>query len=506
MKVFVRADASLAIGSGHVMRCLVLADALAARGAAVTFVCREHEGHIGEIVAARGHAVVLLPLDPDFRPAPDTSPYARWLATDPAADARATRAAIETAGGCDLLIVDHYGLDARWEVALRAVVGRILVVDDLADRPHDCDLLLDQNIGADEGDRYAGRVGPTTRLLLGPAHALLMPDFARARRPRDGSVRRILVFFGGVDANDATRAALQGIVSAGLAGVEIDAVVGHSNPHRAALEAFAARHLEVRLLPPQPSLAPLVAASDLAVGAGGVTALERAAAGLPSLVVAIAENQIAPARGLAAAGGCLYLGTEGRDLTDRVRDAVACAAHSPDLVRHLGTASEVVCDGRGLSRLVDLLMPPRVDLRPATLGDAETMWRWRNHPQTRKHSGDPREIPLEGHLAWVEATLARTDRTLLIGSDDGGPFGVLRYDFADDRAVVSVYLDPSRHGRGLGPALLRAGTAHVARVRPEIRRIEAVVKSANTASARAFANAGYRLEESVWEIDPATAR
>lgn len=505
MRVVFRTDASTAIGSGHVMRCLVLADALAARGVATLFVCRAHPGHLAATITARGHAVTLLPVEAEATPPAGAPPHAHWLGADAATDAAATRAAIAAAGGADLLVVDHYGLDATFERALRPVVARILVIDDLDDRDHDCDLLLDQNFGAEIGDRHRGRVPATAKLLLGARHALLAPAFSAARRRRDGSLRRLLVFFGGVDAGDATTTALRAIERAALPGLAVEAVVGGGNPHAAALAAFAAERPWIRLLPPQPTLAPAMAAADLAIGAGGVTAIERAAAGLPALLLAIADNQIGPARGLARAGGALYLGVPDATTEAAIADALRLLAGAPDLLAHLAETAEALCDGRGLERVVRRLLAPTIRLRPAAQEDAERLWAWRNHPATRRHSGDPSEIPLEGHLAWFAATLKRADRALWIGSDGGRDVGVLRYDFDGDRAVVSVYLDPSRHGEGLGCPLLEAGTRRVAAERPEIRRIEAVIREGNAASRAVFAAAGYRPEESLWIVDPRLA-
>ena len=509
MKVVIRADASLAIGSGHVMRCLVLAEALRAAGAEVGFVCRAHSGHLGSTIAARGFAVDLLSAAPRTTPiGADEPAHALWLGADPLIDASETRAVVRAQGGVDLLIVDHYGLDRRFESVLRPEVGRIAVIDDLADRPHHCDVLIDQNFGAEIPGRYAGLLPEGTEQLLGAATAMIAPAFAAARaaRPvRDGSLRRILVFFGGVDADNASLLALEGIEVAGLSDIAVDVVVGGANPHSATLADFAAARPWVTLLPPQPTLAPLMAAADLAIGAGGVTAIERAVVGLPSLLLAIAENQVAPARGLARAGGALYLGRLAEVSAADIAAALRLLARTPEALAHMAETAAGLCDGRGLERLVRRLAPPVITLRRAAPDDAERLWAWRNHPDTRRHSNDASEIPLDGHLAWFAATLARDDRDLLIGSDATGDVGVLRYDFAGDRAVVSVYLDPSRQGGGLGAPLLVAGTRHVAATRPGIARIDAVVLPENHASHRVFAAAGYAPETTTYTIDPRTA-
>ena len=446
--------------------------------------------------------MTLLPTEPTRR-LPQRCPHVRWLGADQADDAARTRAVVEEVGGADLLVVDHYGLDQTFEGALRPAVGRILVIDDLADRPHDCDLLLDQNLGAETGDRYAGLVPQGARLLLGVGYALVPPTFAAARRERDGSIRRILVFLGGVDATNASLDVLRGLEAAGVAerSITVDVLVGEANPHHAVLKRFAAERTWVSLLAPHPSLAPLLGRYDLAVGAGGVSAIERAVAALPTLLLAVADNQVGPSRGLALAGGAINLGIHDASSATAVADAVQLLVRAPELVRHLSECAAHLCDGRGLARVVAHLAPPAIELRRAASEDAERLCQWRNHPWTRLHSGDPAEIPLERHLAWFEATLRRGDRDLLIGRDTEGDVGVLRYDHEGERAVVSVYLDPARRGAALGILLLDAGTRWIAAHRSGVRRIVAHVLAANGASRRAFLEAGYEEQEGLFVFD-----
>lgn len=495
---FIRADASLAIGTGHVMRCLVLADALKARGINVHFLCRAHVGHLAGYIADRGFAVHLLPPGSDDYPdLLDAPPHAAWLGALPEEDAVACRDIIAAAGEADLLVVDHYALDHRFETPLRGMVRRILVIDDLADRRHDCDLLVDQNFGSDDTARYAGLVPPAALLLVGPRHALLAEAYAETRGPslnrRDGCVRRILVFLGGVDADNVTMRTLE--VCARLSHLTADrdivAVVGPGNRHRQDIEAFAAGRDNLSILPPQPSLVAVTAEADLAIGAGGVAALERASLGLPTITVAVAANQTDQVSALAEAGATISLGSISPDFEPTLEAALGLLLQNPPLVRRLSAASAALCDGRGLARLLSEIDPPAIDLRLATQADAEVMWRWRNHPDTRRYSGSGDEIPLDHHLAWLGATLSRSDRLLMIGSDRCGDVGVLRFDIDGDTATISVYLAPERHGEGLGRWLISAGGAYLRAHRPAVRGIIAEVRADNASSRRAFAAAGY---------------
>src|SRR5690606_32001299 len=193
MKVALRTDASMRIGTGHLMRCLTLADALRDAGARTRFVCRALPHGLREVVIGRGHELVELPSvcgstagGGDGRGAPVASPHtalehADWLGTTQEEDAAATCDALDDGAVWDWLAVDHYAIDARWETRLRTAARRILAIDDLADRRHDCDALLDQNLHAGMHARYDGLVPDACVRLVGPRHALLRPEFAAAR-------------------------------------------------------------------------------------------------------------------------------------------------------------------------------------------------------------------------------------------------------------------------------------------------------------------------------------
>lgn len=358
MNVAFRVDASVAIGSGHVMRCLTLADALSRSGATCWFMHREHDGHMAELITERGHKVVLLP-PPGPTEAPDNADgYAQWLGIPPERDAEQTIAALD---GCrlDWLVVDHYALDAGWEQRLRPHAERITVIDDLANRCHDADLLLDQNYSAEGAARYDGLLPVTATRLCGPAYALLHPAFAEHRKtwqPHTGRVERVFVFFGGTDPDNLTGRVLTALSTPEFAHWAIDAVVGANNPHHDALKAQAARRGQTTLHGPQSHLADLMAKADLAIGAGGATTWERCCLGLPSVVVSIAENQRPACEALAADGYIAYVGHHDQVTPEKLRAVLATLAGKPERLRHMALIGCDLVDGRGTTRMTDQLM------------------------------------------------------------------------------------------------------------------------------------------------------
>jgi len=328
-RAVIRADASVAIGAGHVMRCLTLADALRNAGFDVTFISRPDPGNALDLIRQRGFRAQALPSAPG----------------DWEADAADVLEALASDSPVDWLIVDHYGLDQRWESRLRRAARNILVIDDLADRPHDCDALLDQNyyVGADQ--RYRARVPARCRLFLGPEFALLRDEFraaARAPRPRDGTVGRLLVTFGATDPTDETGKVLTALQALANPALAVDVVVGAGNPRRAQIEALCARLPGVRCHVQTARMADLMRAADLAVGAGGATTWERCVLGLPALTVVTAENQLQTTTDLAAAGAIWYLGrAEALAATDYAA-ALREAMRSPARLRELSARATAI--------------------------------------------------------------------------------------------------------------------------------------------------------------------
>lgn len=357
MRVAFRADASVEIGTGHVMRCLTLADALREGGAGCLFLCRRHDGHLLDLIAARGHrAVALPPCEAGTATAADPAApaHARWLGTNWAVDAQDSREALAGAV-VEWLVVDHYALDRRWEQAMRPHCRRLLAIDDLADRPHDCDLLLDQNLGRGAED-YRDLLPPGAQTLIGPRYALLRPEFAAlraeslARRERP-QFRHMLVTMGGVDKGDATGAVLDALDGCDLPpDLRITVVMGPHAPWLRQVQARAATMSRpTRVLAGVSDMARLMTEADLAIGAAGSTSWERCCMGLPTIQLVLAENQRALAMALQEAGAAV-IATDASQVADLLR-AKLSPGTMPEFLRTLSLAAACVSDGGGAMRV-----------------------------------------------------------------------------------------------------------------------------------------------------------
>ena len=513
MRVLIRCDASLTIGSGHVMRCRNLACALQRRGADLLFLCREQPGDLITHLAEE-FVVMRLPPLPGAKPAMEGREgrdlYSSWLGCSQQQDADTCLNIIRAAatGPIDWLVVDHYGLDQSWERSicegLSEIEGeapRLLVFDDLADRPHQSQVLVDPNrLDASASDAYRAQVPDECRLLLGPAYAPLDPLYPQLQSlaPQRSTLRRVLVFFGGVDQANYTTVALEALGHPDLADLAVDVVLGAAAPHYASVAQLVQQRPLTQLHSGLASLAGLILRADLAIGAAGTASWERAALALPTLVTPVADNQRQGAHALADAGAALLVDLQhAPDPVVLLIQAIRTLIELPDRLPQLSDAARALGDGRGLGRLVTLLLGPASArrLRPATLADEDLFLAWANDPEVRRQSFSTDPIPLDQHQRWFRSRLESADALLAVLVDDEGlPLGQIRFERSETelaRAVIGFSLDPVARGRGLAAELLQLGTAELARQWGGTVEAYGEVRAENAASSRAFLRAGF---------------
>lgn len=472
LHVIFRADASPGMGGGHVMRCLTLADALVAAGCRATFVTRPETSAIVPQLYKRGHVAMTLE----------------------GAEHQIREEALRNGLAGDWLVIDHYALDAADETAWRAAAPRILILDDLADRAHDCDLLVDSSFGRVKSD-YFGLVAPPVRILAGPAYALVRPGFAQ-RRPAALDRRltatstppRLFVSLGLTDVGGATAHVIDQILAAKVA-ADIDCLVPAWAPSFVHLQALASRHPNLRIHHDIADPSELMAQATLAIGGGGQTSFERCALGLPSLVLILADNQERAAHVLRDSGAACLVKAD--DLARELQRLLG----SPAILQAMSSKAAALVDGKGTQRICDLLLTPRVDFRDAESRDSALVLAWRNDPETRRQSRETASITPAAHDAWFAARLADPDTLFLIVETGAKPVGIVRFERNDARtARVSANLAPEARGRGLAAPML-AGALMTARARGFCRRVEVEVRAGNTPSLKLVGSCNFRHSE-----------
>ncbi|TCO71633.1 UDP-2,4-diacetamido-2,4,6-trideoxy-beta-L-altropyranose hydrolase [Rhodovulum euryhalinum] len=478
MRVLIRADGGQLIGGGHLMRCLTLAGAAAARGHQVLFAAARSD--LNQRIAAAGFPLVeLAPLPHTPESAP---PHAPWLSLPWDEDARLC-ADLVAAHGVDWVILDHYGLDSRWSERVRkARPGlRLLVLDDLDDRPLGADLLLDAG-------RFGGppRRHPVPGTLTGPAFALLRPEFAARRAEalarRGGEVRRVLILPGLMDAAGLAPLALDALAGSGL---EAEVVMGATAQSLAEVRRRVAGRAGRSLTLDATDMADRMLRADLCIGAGGGTAWERCCLGLPTVAVAVAENQVAWIDALAARGAVEPLSlAEAR--AGGLRGALeATIARAPAMAR----AAAALCDGQGAARVLDAI---EARLRPLESSDMQRLFDWRNQPHIRAASHDPAPLDPATHAAWFAQSLSRKDGLWRIYREGGRDLGVVSaVDRGEGRWQWSFHVGEPDAPPGAGGRMLAAFLRLLADT-PGCRWLEGEVIEGNDPSAALHRRLGFR--------------
>jgi UDP-2,4-diacetamido-2,4,6-trideoxy-beta-L-altropyranose hydrolase len=500
-RIIFRADASSSIGSGHVMRCLALAERLAARGAEVLFASLVLDGDLIAETERRGYKVLHLSL-----------PFGGLGPTE-AADADAFVAAIEQLAPiegqrrADWIIVDHYHLGAPWQRRIWSQTAGMMAIDDLANRQHVVDVLLDQNLVQDLESRYVPLVGSDCLTLLGPRFALLAQNYASLRpmvRRNDTTPPNILVYFGGADTRLAvlTAEVLTHLTHAFSATIVLD----EANRQYQAVSALAASDQRLKLTGRLPDLAAAMLASSLFVGASGTTSWERLCLGLYAIVVTLADNQVPLARELSRRDLINWLGDGSVVTAESLANSITNAITKPVDPERMQTMMDVV-DGLGAERVCDVLLHDRrneIVMRRARPEDSDLVLSWANDTGTRRYAFSTDAISLDVHTGWFAKRIANADVVFLIAETPSSvALGQVRFERqANGQWEISYLIAPFFRGRGLAQKVLSAAIDKLTEWHRE-PIVTGLVKAENIASMRVFSALGF-VRASNCERDGAT--
>lgn len=481
MRVAIRADASSPMGTGHLRRCLALAQALADCGAQVIFVCHPLDGAAATLLKEHPFACAWLPAS--ARP-------------DSAADAATALKAFDP----QWVVVDHYDLDSAWHEAIRNRLHcRIAVIDDLANRPLAPDMLVDPNFHEDHCQKYQAVLKPGVKMLAGPRYALLDPVYARSARYQFSErVCSIGIFMGGSDPVDACGTALRACREvAGFAG-PIEIVSSRLSPHYELLQQACSALPPTTLSTDLPDLAAFFARHDLQIGAGGGATWERCCVGAPTIACLVASNQLSTLPHLEAQGVLLWAHA-GDDLKQSIGEAVTQLLHAPKRRKDMAERSVRMVDGRGAARVAAVLVGSHLcalQVRAATAADAQLLLDWANDPVVRTHAFNPALISPHGHATWLDERLANPDRCRIFIAEapNGIPVGQVRFERCDEDWEIGYSVDAAFRQTGQAHRLL--GSAITAlREAVDVKRVLGRVKRDNVASARVFQRLGFDQQE-----------
>lgn len=461
LKVAVRTDASSTIGAGHFMRCLALVEELSLQLSeqniklTATFISAQTTPFCESELLRNEFNLVRMP-----------SSSLSTLEQD----AISTQKVIAQLGQQHLLIVDSYAIQTPWyQEEIKAYCERILVIDDLANRTHRCDFLLDQTLDTD-GERYTGLVPEECLLLTGKSYMLLRHDFvkwrekAMLRRKSMTTVKEILINMGGSDAEEINKLVVEAVHQVNLfleSSLKVTLVIPSKSKSLSYFQSMSANSPWLKVLTDVNNMTELMYQADIAIGASGSSAWERCCLGLPTLAVELADNQALVLDKLSSKGAIINLGKSSQLTVNKVKNAISNLIDSQTLYYSMVQKAAACCDGRGAKRALKALNLSNVYLRAATEQDKQTLFHWQSQKIVRKYSRTNHEISYEEHCQWYEQVLKDPSRHLFIITERWADqsevaVGMLRLDQHDKSYEVSILIDPKQHGRGLAELALYA--------------------------------------------------
>jgi len=476
--LLIRADANVVMGTGHVMRCLALAQAWQDDGGRVVFAMAPPASSVRQRLL--NESVKILEM---AQPAGTREDAARTAAL-----AREHEAA--------WVVVDGYQFGADYQQALKSANLKILFLDDYGHADHYfADVVMNQNVSAEDCP-YENRE-TYTRLLLGPKYCLLRREFNQWREWRREILpagHRVLVTMGGSDPQNFTARAIDALNLIADDNLEAAVIVGGSNDHFESLETRAAKAgKKISVCRDVSNMAERMAWADVAVSAAGTTCWEMCLLGLPAILVDLAENQIPVAKALDQRGCAIYLGGPGEVSSQRLASQMESLMGSRADRQALSVRCRELVDGRGAQRVVAALRGGKLRLRPAQENDAQLLWKWANESSVRAAAFSSAPIPWEQHEAWFTRKMKDPDCRILIAEDgQGRAVGQFRIQWRTSQdADIDISVPVEFRGSGYGRWLIDLGVSQVLAER-QIARIHAFVKPENVASCRSVEFAGFK--------------
>ncbi|MGA9814538.1 MAG: UDP-2,4-diacetamido-2,4,6-trideoxy-beta-L-altropyranose hydrolase [Terriglobales bacterium] len=493
--LILRADASIAMGTGHVMRCLALAQAWqdqAWQDQAGQCIFAMAETTAASQERIRGDRFETLPVAAIPGSLQDAAQVVK----------------LARARNSSWIVLDGYQFDVEYQRRLKAAGLKVLMVDDTGHAgAYVADLVLDQNAHATK-DFYQQRES-YSQLLLGPRYALLRREFRPWRewkREIAPVARKVLLTVGGSDPDNVSIRIIRGLGLLAENNLETTIVAGGANPHIDSLEEEIGRMGgRFRLVRDTFDMPRLMADADVAISAAGITCWELCLLGLPAVLIDVAENQTPVAHELERRGVAIYAGRSQQVTPEEIAARLRLLLAVPERRAAMSERGRRLVDGGGAERVVSAMQPLILHLRPAERKDCRLLWEWANDPVTRAAAFSTEAIPWEHHQAWFEDKMEDPNCLLLIGENsEGRPVGQIRLDLrSEQEGEIDVSVSPDARGSGVGSRLIDLGVRE-AFARTDAECLHAFIRRENEMSVRAFERAHFlKVGEDVVKLQPA---
>jgi len=465
--LILRADGDTCMGTGHIMRCIALAQAWKDRGGYVTFLSHCDSEALRQRIVVEGFEFI-----PVEKRHPD--PYDLGHSLEIVRQFKIQNSKFKT-----WLVVDGYHFTPDYQKAIRENGCRLLVIDDMAHLDHyHADILLNQNIHASNLHYSCDR---DTVKLLGCEYVLLRREFLKYKNWK----REIL-----------TLKVINALNNMNDPDLEVKVVAGPANANINSLKKeFHHSPFFFRLLREVNNMPELMVWADVAISAGGSICWELCFMGLPSLIVTVADNQVGIAEGLSKAGVGIDLGLHENISIKQYIQALKEILQDKNKRTYLSEQGQRLVNGKGRLRVINGMLVGQVKLRKVQESDCELLWKWANDPETRAASFSSAPIPWEDHTRWFNSKLNSANCMMYIAiMNDVIPLGQIRYDIKQENAVISISIDSKFRSKGYGAILIREALKRLFN-ESDVRRVHAYVKQDNNSSASVFTKAGFKKLE-----------
>jgi UDP-2,4-diacetamido-2,4,6-trideoxy-beta-L-altropyranose hydrolase len=480
--MIIRADANTRIGTGHVMRCIALAQAWQDQGGNVTFLSHCDSEALHQRIIDESFDFI-----PIEKPHPDPDDLYSTLEI-------LSAMSHELSATSQWLVLDGYHFTPDYQKAIRENGYRLIVIDDMAHLDHyHADILLNQNIHASKLNYSCDK---DTVQLLGNEYAMLRREFLKYRnwkRQIPKKAKKILVTLGGADSNNVTLKVINALIMLNDPDIEAKIVVCQSNPHKESLKS-AALHTPCSILCIEnaKNMSELMAWADVAISAGGSTCWEMAFMGLPSLIITLADNQDGIAEGLGKAGAGIDLGWHENISIKQCTQALKEILQNKNKRSSFSEQGQKLVNGKGSQRVIKAMLAGQIKLRRAQENDCKLLWKWANDPEVRQSAFNSKNIAWEDHQAWFLNKQNDPNCIQYIAlSRYDVPIGQIRFDIKDSVAEIDYSVDKDLRGMGLGKILLKEGVKLFCAEENNSRTIRGCVKKGNESSNRIFQGAGF---------------
>jgi len=444
MSIAFRVDKSELVGSGHFYRSLNIAKVLKKKKINVKFICKKNNLTKDIKKELKENKINLNEIDYKKNPLNE--------------DANQTIKILKK-NKTKLLIVDNYNLNYKWESSVKKYVNKLLVIDDLANRKHNCEILLDQNYVENFANRYKKYINKNCRTFLGPRYVLLNPNFSKIKKKiKKNKVKNIFIFFSSSFQKKLTGIIYNVFKKKKFKELKINFIVGHSSNKNKLIKKFKNENYKTYIF--KKNIINLMKKSDLAIGAGGSNSWERISLGLPSLAICLSDNQKSICSYLKKKKLIIYLG-ESKDVNvKKIENEVTKAIRNISKLRKISSSGQTIIDGKGSLRISELISPTnekKLELRLAKKEDCFDYFQWINDPKVRKNSFISRKIKLNEHKKWFYKKIKNKKSKLYILEASKLPVGQIRFDFESSEILVDYSLDPIVRERGWGQKLIKLG-------------------------------------------------